>query len=223
MARTFTATAGQRLTHAAAVVTAEPFSWACWFYPSDPGTGLQVLISIAAASNNDDFFLLFIENATGKLGNRKGFVSGSGNALTDVSVATNVWQHAVGTTSASNARTIRLNGGTEFTNSTSITFGTTPTRTGIGHNARLNQDNIFNGRIAHCAIWNVVLTAEEQISLSRGFSPLLIRPSALKMYVPVIGNASPEPDVRGSFNMTINGTLNQAADEFRFFRPGRGV
>lgn len=44
------------------------------------------------------------------------------------------------------------------------------------------------GRFADFAIWSVVLTAAEWVSLAKGFSPLLIRPQSLVSYVPGLAN-----------------------------------
>jgi hypothetical protein len=58
------------------------------------------------------------------------------------------------------------------------------------------------------AVWNVVLTAAEHLSLSKGVLPYKIRPSALIGWWQLDGLQSPEPDFSGKAN---NGTLTGTA------------
>jgi hypothetical protein len=39
-----------------------------------------------------------------------------------------------------------------------------------------------NAKIAEAAIWNIALTNDEVLSLSKGFAPYLIRPMNLRFY-----------------------------------------
>jgi hypothetical protein len=218
MARTATATAGQRLTNANAIVTIEPLSMACWFNPAALDTN-RVLMSVAASGNNDDFFLLFTDNQP-KLTARKGNAAESGNAAATATPVTGVWQHACGTWTSSTSRACYLNGANKGTNTTSIAFGGALNRTGIFHNARADQDMVANATIAEAAIWNVVLTDEEVAALGKGYSPRLIRPTALRGYWPIFGNASPEPDFwKNGFSMTIGGTLAKASHKSGLIYP----
>ncbi len=47
-------------------------------------------------------------------------------------------------------------------------------------------DREFDGRIAEVAIWDVILTADEAAILSKGYSPLFVRPQNLVAYWPLI-------------------------------------
>jgi len=57
----------------------------------------------------------------------------------------------------------------------------------------------WTGRIAEAAAWSGVLTANEQRALSRGVSPRVVRPLALRGYWPLWATsmASPEIDLSG--------------------------
>jgi hypothetical protein len=77
----------------------------------------------------------------------------------------------------------------------------------------------FSGDIAEAAIWAAALTAEEFAALAAGTSPLSIRPDALVNYYPIIGRHSPEIDLVGGNNLTVNGAA--ARDHPRMFYPAR--
>lgn len=72
------------------------------------------------------------------------------------------------------------------------------------------------GRIADAGIWAVLLTADEIVSLAKGFDPRLVRPQSLKFYNPIQGRRSPEPGFVGP-GLTISGAVN--TDHPRILRP----
>jgi hypothetical protein len=80
----------------------------------------------------------------------------------------------------------------------------------------------LNGQIAEAAVWNVALSAAEIASLSKGFSPLLIRPASLVAYWPLIGRHDPEIDPVGRFDMTLTANPTTAAHP-RVILPHRRV
>jgi hypothetical protein len=53
----------------------------------------------------------------------------------------------------------------------------------------------FVGRIAEAAAWAAALTENEQRALSRGISPRVVRPTALRGYWPLWGASSTEGDI----------------------------
>lgn len=75
------------------------------------------------------------------------------------------------------------------------------------HNPGLGGASFINGRIAEVGVWNVALSAAEVASLSKRYSPRLIRPQSLVSHWPLMGNASPEPDAwKHKYDLTLNGT-----------------
>lgn len=89
------------------------------------------------------------------------------------------------------------------------TGSTTDSVLAIGRHITEAQDQ-WVGSLAEIALWNVYLTAAEQATLSRGFSPLFVRPSALVFYAPLIGRNSPETDLRGGLTGTVTGATTGA-------------
>jgi hypothetical protein len=103
----------------------------------------------------------------------------------------------VGWLDASNANT-QINTGSP--NPTALTF--------VAIGARISAANgtiglYWPGRLAEQAIWNVALTDDEIVALSKGFKPSRIRPQALVFYVPAIRNIQ---DVLNAVTITNNGT-----------------
>lgn len=77
--------------------------------------------------------------------------------------------------------------------------------------------NFFiNGSLADFAIWQSVLAADDAIAYGRGFSPLLIQPTSLLSYVPLIADTN--RDLRLG-DWTQSGTLTKQADHPRVLWP----
>lgn len=76
----------------------------------------------------------------------------------------------------------------------------------------------WDGMICEIAQWNVALDTAELGALADGFSPLLIRPTALQIYVPMIGRYSAEPSLIGGYTGTLFGTAN-VSDHPRIITP----
>lgn len=63
----------------------------------------------------------------------------------------------------------------------------------------------YVGNVCEVACWNVALDAVEMAALANWVSPLLIRPTGLIAYWPIIGKYDPEIEVRGRRDLTVNG------------------
>ncbi len=72
--------------------------------------------------------------------------------------------------------------------------------------SRANTALFGGGRMAEFALWSgAKLTIDEARAMARGFSPLFFRPGSRVMYAPLIGRTSPEIDLAGGNNLTVNG------------------
>lgn len=78
----------------------------------------------------------------------------------------------------------------------------------------------WDGPIAEAAIWNRVLTASEAAILGDAFSPAFIL-NGLVFYAPLIGRASPEPDLRGGTTGTVTGATNFAHPRIIYPSPAQ--
>jgi hypothetical protein len=76
----------------------------------------------------------------------------------------------------------------------------------IGNETEIGTFGV-DGKMAEVAIWDVTLNASEVSSLGSSFSPLLVRPASLISYWSLIGRLSPELDLVGAINGTVNGAV----------------
>lgn len=128
---------------------------------------------------------------------------GGGTSTADTTLPTaGIWNHGCGVFSAANSRSIYLNGGAKVTNTVSRSF--TINRMIIGASQGVaGAGEFFNGSLAEVGIWTAALTDEEVLSLSRGCSPLLVRPQNLLYYIPLVRGII---DIRSGLSMTPTGT-----------------
>lgn len=119
--------------------------------------------------------------------------------------STGTWHHIGGVWDGDASRTAYLNGTAGTTNTTSRAI-TSATDTVIGaYYSAGSATNFMASSGCEFAIWDVALTAAEMTSLSKGFSPLLIRPANLVSYWPTYGRVSSEMDIVGGLTMTLTG------------------
>ena len=201
----------QYLEYGGAVLTAYPFTMACWFNVANI-TGDHYLMSIADLGTGTNYWTLVALGSVA--GDPVSFVSrsgGSGNrADTSAGFAASTWTHACGVGTSATSRNSYINGGSAGSNTTSSTPAGLD-NTGIGQvHTSGGHIGIPLGSVAEAAIWSVALDTSEIAALAGGVSPLLVRPSALVAHWPLIGNFSPEIDVRGRNEMTVTGAAKAA-------------
>lgn len=194
---------------------ATPLSMGCWFNMTTT-TLSSVIMGMHDGTANERFQLNHpsspcnIQALTGHLGS-------TSNSATSTSASAGVWNHALGVWASATSRASYLNGGGKGTNATSRVPSGLNTLT-IG--ARNGAAAPFDGMICEAAIWNVALSDTDAVTLSLGFSPLLVRPEALVAYWPIMGNYSPEINLMAADALTLTGTT--LAAHTRMFYPRRG-
>ena len=203
MARTFVAASSQYVSDGLSPVSDAPVTVACWIkaastqsFPSILGLGNSGGVTYymlgAGASNN---ILQAWQQGT--------ITSDVANAT--AAFTNGVWSHACGVFASNSDRRVYLNGGNKGTNTTAC--GTvTPDRFSVGALLRNIASGYFDGAIAEVGVWNIALTDADVASLALGLSPLLVRPDALKRYVPLLAGLSPEPDLMAGRTLTLSGT-----------------
>lgn len=184
MARDFVAASSTALSVAASPITTTPLSMACWF---NLDQNANTLIMVGVSGSNDQSHRLAMD-AGGQIYARTrttSNVEATGSAIT-----TGTWQHGCAVFASATSRAVYLNGGNKATNATNRDpSGFNNTRIG----STTLPDTFADGRIAWPCIWNVALTDDEALSLSKGIHPLRIRPASVVFFSP-IGTGSPEPE-----------------------------
>lgn len=175
-------------------------------------TGLTLAIDSSGGGANHQFFVG--ARSQGADAFSTGYAAGN--------LVTGVWESLGGTINIAGDQIINYRNGTA--NTAAATFGAATYTHGAGGagdfdyigGAPTLSVQMLDGAVSELGIWNVILTAGEMTALSKGFSPLLIRPQSLILYTPLIGGfSSAEYDVVGGKIPTFGGTVAQT--------PGPGI
>ena len=217
MARSFNGTSDY-LIYNTAVVTTTPLTMACWakwdatgqatimMRIGDNAATTGLLNSFGLRKNASDIVIASTANTT---------TTGASSASS--AIVANTWYHCAGVYTSATSRQLYINGAAQTANPTSLTpSGLDDTKIGAATYTS-GVITYMNGQIADAGIWNVVLTAAEIESLSKGIPPSFIRPESLVAYWPLYGRASPEIDIHNRYEMTLTGT--SAADHPRIYMP----
>lgn len=193
-----------------AVASGVPISMAAFFWSTSGTNANQTIISISDTNQASDFFRLIFWAGNSSAGDESVYATTSATTAVTAGIAPgtislNAWHHAAAVFSATNARAVYYEGTTKGTNTGSRTpTGLDKTSFGRIRTSSTSHDS-FQGYLAEMAIWNVALTDAEVVLLSQGYSPLLIHPQNLLVYVPGIRNLL---DVVGGNAFTIDGSLS---------------
>ena len=127
-------------------------------------------------------------------------------------VSTGTWHHCGGVFASTTSRTAYLDGsaGTEETTSKTPSDVTGLALSTAARVLDSGVGNWVNGRLAEIALYDVALTAGEMSSLSKGVSPLKIRPASLVFYAPFMGRYSPEIEVITNKVVTLTNAPTQS-------------
>jgi hypothetical protein len=203
MARNFARVNEQYLEHSAPVVTVVPFTFACKFKTDNDGVN-QDLFSISDTAGDTNFWVL---RCGCNLPNDplRFLVNGSVPTVADSNgITAGTWYSGICDAAAANARNVWLDQA-NGSNGTSATPSSLDVTT-IGRLSRNAPTNYMSGDIAEVAIWSSVLSSTDRARLVANVRPHAVRPDQLVAYWPLLGgNPNTEPDLKGGFDMTVNG------------------
>jgi hypothetical protein len=179
-------------------VTAPPLTFAAWVRPPYPPSTAAMILEASNGSTAERFTLYYEPNfgfGIYQQGNGQG-------AAAYVPFTNSSWYHVCGVIYSNSLRKIYLNGtnnGGPASDATAITTsGINSIRIGI----RSDLNFGVNGDIAEVAVYDTALSDAEILSLARRYSPSLIRPQNLKMYLPLLRTVQ---DVRAGRLFTLEG------------------
>ena len=186
-------------------VTAMPFTISAWFNTDYTGSTNQAIFAIADKDNRDRCVLDLDDGMAGIRCDELGDYN-RGQTVNTYSV--NEWSHACGLWTSTTSRTIYLNGDTA--NKGTDTGSVNPTgfdsvTAGVNRYSGSSYAWYLSGSVAEVAVWNVALAEDEVVALSRGLSPLLVRPGSLKSYWPFYSVTS-LVDIVGGYHLTAYNT-----------------
>jgi hypothetical protein len=162
------------------------------------------------ASGGAEVELILTDSTTYKYGR---VWSGSSPQWSVTRPGANEWHHLAvvyDAGSTTNDPVMYLDGNPQSLSETTPPVGTPNTNSdGYMLGNRSAGDRTWDGRMAEFAVWDALLTPFEVAQLSAGVSPLTIQFGSLVSYIPLLGVASPEPDLIGT-DATVSGAT--AAD-----------
>lgn len=203
MSRQFVSASSQYLNNATFSLSADPITIAALFNSSVLSQS-QIICSIVDKDVGDQRLFLYLVSASDAVAISINNGAGSAGAVATSSYSQNTWHHACGIWTSSTSRAVYMDGGSKNTNTVSVTFPTGIDTASIGMLRDSSPSSPFNGMLAEVSIWNIDLTDAEVTILALGYSPLLVRPQNLITYWPIIGRTSPEIDIVGGFDLTLN-------------------
>jgi hypothetical protein len=219
MSRSLVAASTQYLySTGASPVSGPPVTMSVWFNPTTSHNG--TLIDLTHATSNHR--VAITTDAAGTVTCWSAGTASGSQATSSGTYSTGAWNHVVGVISGDASRTISLNGATAISDTVSVTT------TGCGRfyvgslfaNGVHTTGYYYNGLVAHVAVWNAALTTDEQAALAAGVSPLLVRPTALVSYMPMLGRGSYEEDwVHPTIVGLANSSTTVSQDNPRLIHP----
>ncbi len=206
MARSFTVASSAFLEHSGAVVVDEPITVSCWFNSADVATN-YILVSLSDTSGQDRH-LLTIRGADAGDFCRAFSLNAGGNdfAVTGNAFMADTWHHLIAVWASDTSRSIMLDGdiGNKGTNATDLAIANIDNAViGAQHFLGSPAATFFEGLIGECGIWDTGLTDAQGVALSKGYSPLLVRPQNLVAYWSLVRGLN---DIVGGFNFTNTNT-----------------
>lgn len=174
-----------------------PLTISLWFRPNGI-SGTTGLFSMANAAGTERYVVFqssevfdVYEDPAGSRATASGIVNGA-------------WNHGAGVYFGTNLRLAYLNGVAGAVSGSGAS-PTAATRSAIGgrYNSSSPPGLLYNGDVAEVAIWSAELAAAEILSLSKGVSPMLVRPDSLRHYLPLVRDFR---DMKGA-SLSITGSL----------------
>ena len=183
-----------------------PLAFTAWVRPDDRGSE-NAVASDSGNGSSKQIRLGTVSGGKFQMGMRGGTATSS----VHYDNGNTTWFHLTGLFIASNDYKLYVNGshdGSGTTNAPISDFADSNTfyiGTGVSSGTNI-ASKTWEGGIAEVAAYSAELSAGEIAALAKGFSPLLVRPSALVGYWPLGGPYAPTTiDPVGSNTLTANG------------------
>lgn len=183
-----------------------PFTVNFWFYPTVTAVGTLAMFTL---HNTTDLhrFVINVNTGTSRL-NFNAFTTANAFAIAGANYTLNAWNMATAVGTSSTSRTVYINGGNSGSNTTSRVL-TTPNRWIVaGSQTSLGVVTpSYQGRLSEFAIWNVALTQADISSLYTGAKATLVRPTSLKVYIPLVRDVLDLTSSTTAINGVVSDTI----------------
>ena len=183
----------------ATLITAFPFTMACWFRPSTL-TACAILGYGETTTSNNRWSLEMNASGNARCSTTSGGTFIGFNSSNAISAGS--WAHFCAVWASATDRRVFLNG-TKATNTSSVGFSTNAAWQWRCGERPLNITAPADGWIADRTIWNLALADDDVTSLASRARHLRIRPAGVVAYAPMVND---ERDLVGPA-WTENGTV----------------
>lgn len=192
MARSAASAGSDYLKNASDALFNDPLTLVTFFYPTRLTATETLFGSFSTDTTNGAYYHQFDGvSASDPLAARKANDTGtSAIATITTSASANTWYHTAGVFTSDTSRTSYFDGTAGTANTTSITDPGADALILFCRQFNSTTSQGFVGRLAETAVYDVALTTSEIAGMSRGVSPMLVRPTALKRYYPLFGGYS---------------------------------
>ena len=192
-----------------APATGAPFTMACWVRASVTLSNLDYcILQLQDKDVSDQYWRLNVNpsesapiNFGGVIedGTTLHFFEGSVTPLIDT------WYHVAFVERATNDHSVFVDGGSEV-NSPITRAPTGVDSFAIGRERNAGSGDGWEGDITDIAVWDTDLSDDELGELANGSDPRGVASANLVFYSPFMGRDSPEMEIVGGRNLTLNGT-----------------
>lgn len=201
---------------------AAPMALSLWFKGGAQGNFKYIASKLLLAGEHPSYG--FATGNSGQLAFYIGFGTSVGNVTASKEAGAgvgldNAWHHLLGTYDQTNVRFYV--DGSEQTPATSQTSAIAYANLALYVGSFDGTQLYATGSVAEMALFNAIPNADERAALANGHAPLVVKPSAVVGYWPLIGRYSPEIDVRQGMSLTV--TSATTADHTRVFQRIRSL
>ena len=179
MARSFVAASSQYLQKDSGVLTGVPLTMTCRFYKLDLTSDTCLVQAVRLSGKS--YIGLFARSTATNSNKIQGIISYTSVTATIFNGSTytaNAWHFAAFRCNSDTSRSIWYNE-VSTADTTSQTFISNMDSFSVGRWNHVTPALYFNGYIAEVGTWNVALDDDELKALSKGYTPLEIRPQSL--------------------------------------------
>lgn len=199
--RQFVETSAQFLGTTTVPVTTYPCTLSGWYKPAN-NISNHAVVYVGSTTDSRRFMLYRARTSDGNVMRASSIPDGGGTgsdaigstAITDSSR----WYHVAAVFASAASRKVYVDGVLEGTDTNSVTT-TSLNRYAIGaRGAPVPTWGAYaSSKIAEVGVWNVALSDSEIAQIAKGVNPQRIQLAALKSYVPLCTDLSPDIDITG--------------------------
>lgn len=207
------------------IISAYPFSFACWFQPSAPPSANIALMSLSTTSGTENFFTLIVTSTKNLRAIAQTGASTTSASTSGAIVSSTKMNHGVAVFTNATSCISYLNGVVSATGTTSVAF-TAVTKMSLG-TLYLNTAtaiDLWPGSIAYPTMWNVALSSTDVANLynaTHGVDPRTIQAGSVVSFSG-LQSGPPYLDTGASTTWTTTGSPTIVTDPFPISGGGGG-